>query len=204
MFERFSKDARAAVIGAQAEAKRLGHPAIGTEHLLLSLLRESNAAVLLRDCGLTAAGVEEAIDRLTPERPGTLGAADAAALRAIGIDLDQVRARIEENFGVVPPPPPPEVTRGWRFGLRRRAAEPEKPRPRPIGGHLPFVPRSKKVLELSLREALRLKHREITSEHLLLALLREGEGLAASVLSDAGVDFAVLRARTEAALRKAA
>jgi hypothetical protein len=60
-------------------------------------------------------------------------------------------------------------------------------------GHIPFTPRSKKVLELSLREALRLGHRVIRPEHILLGLIREGEGVAAQILAGAGVDFGRLR-----------
>jgi ATP-dependent Clp protease ATP-binding subunit ClpA len=72
------------------------------------------------------------------------------------------------------------------------------------GGHIPFVPRSKKVLELSLRESLRLRHKHIGSEHLLLGLLNEGEGLAAQILVESGLSLADLRDRTLRALRKAA
>jgi ATP-dependent Clp protease ATP-binding subunit ClpA len=60
------------------------------------------------------------------------------------------------------------------------------------------------VLELSLREAIRLKHKEISAEHILLGLLHEGRGLAAAILAEAGVDFADLRHRTETSLRAAA
>ena len=62
-------------------------------------------------------------------------------------------------------------------------------------GHIPFTPRAKKVLELSLREALQLSHKSIRSEHLLLGLLREGEGVAAQVLIASGVDIAALRTK---------
>jgi ATP-dependent Clp protease ATP-binding subunit ClpA len=60
------------------------------------------------------------------------------------------------------------------------------------------------VLELSLREALRLGHRRIASEHILLAVIREGQGLAARIMSDAGVDLAAMRRAAEASLRQAA
>jgi ATP-dependent Clp protease ATP-binding subunit ClpA len=68
----------------------------------------------------------------------------------------------------------------------------------------PWTVRSKKVLELSLREAVALHHNVIGSEHILLGLLRENGGLAAKILADARVDFGVLRERTVAALKKAA
>jgi ATP-dependent Clp protease ATP-binding subunit ClpA len=202
MFERFSTAARELVKDAQEQARRLEHGWIGTEHLLLALLAaEGRPGELLRDAGLTTELVTDAIQRLLGSTK--LGADDAAALRTIGIDLDEVRARIEEHFGPVdlnPPPPPPR--RRFRFGRRRQ--QPTRPVTGPITGHIPFTPRSKKVLELSLREALRLDSRSIELEHLLLGLLREGEGLAALVFAESGVDLGDLRRRTEDSLRKAA
>jgi ATP-dependent Clp protease ATP-binding subunit ClpA len=202
MFERFTKAARDVVVGAQEQARRLNHGAIGTEHLLLSMLaQDGRPAALLRDAGVTAEFAEAVVARVHGDNP-PLGAADAAALRAIGIDLDEVRARIEENFGPVELAPPPEPPRR-RFPWSRR--RPDRFAPRPvITGHIPFVPRSKKVLELSLREAVRLGHRSIEAEHLLLGLLREGEGLAAMILAEAGVDLANLRRKIELGLREAA
>jgi ATP-dependent Clp protease ATP-binding subunit ClpA len=200
MFERFSVAARAVVVECQEQARQLEHGAIGTEHLLLALLAsQTQTGVLLREAGLTTEGVTATIRRLLGLTP-PLGADDAAALRAIGIDLDEVKARIEEQFGPVdlnpPPPPPPRRL----FGLRRRSQQP----PGPVTGHIPFTPRSKKVLELSLREAVRLGNKSIEVEHVLLGLLREGEGLAALVLAESGVDLEDLRRRTEDSLRKAA
>jgi ATP-dependent Clp protease ATP-binding subunit ClpA len=204
MFERFTHSARAVVIDAQEEARRLKHQRIGSEHLLLAMLRtDGGAATLLSAEGITLEGVEAAIDRLVGAGPGALGAEDAAALRAIGIDLDEVRARIEENFGPVPlAPPPVEEPRRWRFGRRRRSER----RPQGIGPvrHLPFSPRAKKVLELSLREALRLESNRIGSEHILLGIIRDNEGLAARIMADAGVDFRAMRSRIEDSLREAA
>jgi ATP-dependent Clp protease ATP-binding subunit ClpA len=81
----------------------------------------------------------------------------SASLNALGYTHDNVQAKVEEMIG-----------RG-------------KPSP---GGHIPFTPRAKKVLELSLREALQLKHNYIGTEHILLGLLREGEGVAAQILAD--------------------
>ena len=75
---------------------------------------------------------------------------------------------------------------------------------RGTGGHRPFTPRAKKVLELALREAIRLKHRHIGTEHLLLGLVREGNGLAARVLTDAGIELDRLRDDTLAAVHRAA
>jgi hypothetical protein len=122
-----------------------------------------------------------------------------AALEAIGIDLNAVRAKLEESFG--PGALEPEVQPA-RYGLFGRKVS---------GGR--FTRRSKKVLELSLREALRLKHNfggadqartVIGTEHLLLGLIREGEGLAAKIMVDAGIPFEPLRRDLEHALRAAA
>ena len=198
MFERFTEQARTAVVNAQAAAIRLHHPAIGTEHLLLGLLDETSgpASGLLRDAGLTTAGVTAGIARLlgTGQRP--LGENDAAALEAIGIDLDAVRARVEEVFGPgALEPPAPEPDTGRRRLLRRRHTG---------GGHLPFTGRAKKVIELSLREALARHDGFIGSEHILLGLLRDNGGLAAKVMVEAGVDVEELRRRAARSLDRAA
>ncbi|WP_306216303.1 Clp protease N-terminal domain-containing protein [Actinoplanes sp. RD1] len=71
-------------------------------------------------------------------------------------------------------------------------------------GHVPFSKRNKKVLELSLREAIRLKHNYIAPEHIMLGILREGQGLAARILADQGVDFELLRADLTRSLGSAA
>ncbi|MEV4707417.1 Clp protease N-terminal domain-containing protein [Actinoplanes sp. NPDC049316] len=110
-------------------------------------------------------------------------AEDRAALKAIGIDLDAVRRAIEENFGPgslrLPRPPAPQ-----RKGLLRKFYG--------SSGHVPFSPRNKKVLELSLREALRLKHNFIAPEHIVLGMLREGRGLGVQMLAERGVDLTEL------------
>jgi ATP-dependent Clp protease ATP-binding subunit ClpA len=188
MFERFTNEARDAVVAAQQEARRLGHDCVGTEHVLLGLLQgEGIAARVLADRGVTAGAVEREV--LAFVRPGPFGAADALALGAIGIDLDEVRRRLEASFG-------PGALR-WRPGRRGRRRGPLP------GGHVPFSPRAKKVLELSLREALRLKHNHIGSEHILLGMVREGEGLAALVLTRLGADLDTVRARVLDELRRA-
>ncbi|HEX9998951.1 MAG TPA: Clp protease N-terminal domain-containing protein [Actinoplanes sp.] len=113
-------------------------------------------------------------------------AEDAAALKAIGIDLGAVRAAIEANFGAgaLHLPRPVKKKRGL-FG-RLYGGEPGS-------GHIPFTRRNKKVLELSLREALRLGHKFIAPEHIMLGLLRDGEGLGMLILKEKGVDFDKLR-----------
>src|SRR4051794_24495125 len=131
MFERFTEAARQSVVLAQQEARELHSGRIGTEHLLLGLLDQpgsAGGAVLARH-GLSRESVVEAIR--TFSRGDGL---DAAALGTVGIDLDAVRDSVEAAFG-------PGALDGPRRG-------------RQATGHIPFSPRAKKVLELSLREAL--------------------------------------------------
>ena len=97
----------------------------------------------------------------------------AKALESLGISLEAVRQQVEEIIG-------------------QGGSSPS--------GHIPFTPRAKKVLELSLREALALKHDHIGTEHILLGLLRESSGLAARVLSDLEAQPAALRARVQGLL----
>ena len=196
MFERFTHAARAAVIGAQSEARALNHSPIGTEHLLLAMVADETGPVAraLHDRGVDETYVRDRIiEHLGPavtdlDPLPDADAEDTAALKAIGIDLDQVRRAVEETFGrgALQLPDVPEPPR--RGLLRRRHGG------RGGGGHIPFSPRSKKVLELSLREALRLKHNFIAPEHIVLGILREGQGLAMQILAEAGVDTAKLRA----------
>lgn len=200
MFERFTPSARDVVVRAQVDAREMGHSPIGTQHLLLALVADSDGSVAraLSGQGVDEVSVRDAIvRRLGGASPVTdplpdADDEDAAALKAIGIDIDEVRRAIEATFG-------PDALR-----LPRK----EEPRKRGVrgrfGGHVPFSPRSKKVLELSLREAVRLGHRFIAPEHLMLGLLREGKGLAVLILTDAGVDEKKLRADLTRSLDEAA
>jgi len=201
MFERFTTAAREVVINSQQEARRLGHPFIGTEHVLLGLIHDPGSATtrLLSPHGLDPATVGADIQRLVgdkfePDLSFTdADAEDAAALKAIGIDLAKVRAAIEESFGAGSLQlPPREPRRRGLFGRRTG------------GGHIPFSARAKKVLELSLREAIRLHHNFIAPEHIMLGLLREGDGLACRILADHEVDFAKLRADLADSIRNEA
>jgi ATP-dependent Clp protease ATP-binding subunit ClpC len=131
MFERFTDRSRQVIVLAQEEARMLDHNYIGTEHILLGLIRESDGCA-------------------------------ARALESLGISLDAVRQQVEEIIG-----------RGQ-----------EAPT-----GPVPFTPRAKKVLALSLRESLQLGHNYIGTEHILLGLLREGDGVAAQVLVRLGADL---------------
>jgi ATP-dependent Clp protease ATP-binding subunit ClpA len=131
MFERFTERARRVVVLAQEEARMLNHNYIGTEHILLGLIREGEGVA-------------------------------AKALESLGISLEAVRQQVEKIIG-----------RGQQ----------------PPSGHIPFTPRAKKVLELSLREAKALGHNHIGTEHILLGLIREGSGVAAQVLVKLGADL---------------
>jgi ATP-dependent Clp protease ATP-binding subunit ClpA len=204
MFERFTKPAREAVVQAQFEAREMGHSPIGTQHLLLALVADENGSVAraLRAQGVDTVSVRDAIvQRLGVAAPVTdplpeADDEDAAALKAIGIDIEQVRRAIEANFGpdALRLPRKEEPSKRRFFGRARDG----------FTGHIPFSPRSKKVLELSLREALRLHHNFIAPEHMMLGLLREGDGMAALILADAGIDESVLRAELTKSLDEAA
>jgi ATP-dependent Clp protease ATP-binding subunit ClpA len=177
MFERFTEEARQTVVLAQQEARQLHAGHIGTEHLLLGLVGQGGTPVadVLGRHGLDRRSVLEAISRFTA---GT--ALDADALGAVGIDLDAVRERVEATFGP---------------GALDAPGSAREPR-----GHIPFTPRAKKVLELALREAIALKSRSIGDGHILLGVLREGEGLAMKVIHDRGIDPVVLRQEIRSAL----
>jgi ATP-dependent Clp protease ATP-binding subunit ClpA len=174
MFNRFTKDARAVVVRAQEEARALAADAIGIEHLLLGLAArpEGAAARVLDRLGLTHAALRAELVRSGEGH-------DAAALAAIGIDLDEVRRRVEASFGA--------------GALARRGRS-----------SLPFTPAAKQALELALREALALGDRSIGSEHVLLGVLRAPgppvtEALERLGSTPAAVRAAVLEARQRAA-----
>ncbi|WP_437113779.1 Clp protease N-terminal domain-containing protein [Streptomyces roseoverticillatus] len=187
MFERFTRDARIAVVQAQEEARMLGHAWIGSEHLLLGVLGQAGAPAVAAPArfGLTPEACRSA---LAPAGP--LGTGDAEALRAFGIDLEAVRARAEDTFGpgaLDRPGPPEERRRILPFGGRRRGDEPGRK------GHIPFTPRAKKALERSLREALARKERHIGAEHVLLGILDPDDKVTAGVLRKLGTDTATVR-----------
>jgi ATP-dependent Clp protease ATP-binding subunit ClpC len=135
LFERFTERARQVVVLAQEEARTLKHNYIGTEHILLGLLREEE--------GLAA-----------------------RVLESLDITVERVRAQVVRIVGSGE-----EVT----------------------SGQIPFTPRAKKVLELALREALSLGHNYIGTEHILLGLVRENEGVAARILLDFDADSEKIR-----------
>jgi ATP-dependent Clp protease ATP-binding subunit ClpA len=174
MFERFTATARLAVIGAQARARRRGDDRITTEHLLLALydVPDHLAVTVLDVLGADRAAVERAVD----ERRTGGRASDAAALATLGIDLDEVRRQVEDAFG------PGALERTRAAGARRRH----------VGGHIPFDRAARKVLELALREAVRLEHRHLGTEHLLLGLLQAG-GAAGEILAERGIRLEATR-----------
>jgi ATP-dependent Clp protease ATP-binding subunit ClpA len=184
MFERFTTAAREVVVSAQHEREEFGHPYVGTEHLLLGLLNEGagGAYAVLRRAGLNRIQVREDVRKML--RQGPLGDADAEALKAIGIDLEEVRSKVEASFGPgalqVPPLP--------RRGFFQRQGN--------------FSPRAKKALELALREAIRLHQGSLGPEHLLLGLIRGGDGLAVKIMVDYGIDLKTLRDQAEAELKR--
>jgi ATP-dependent Clp protease ATP-binding subunit ClpA len=204
MFERFTYAAREVVVQSQFEAREMGHSPIGTQHLLLALVADENGSVarVLREQGVDEVSVREAIISRLGGRAATTDPLpdaddeDAAALKAIGIDIEQVRRAVEENFGpdALRLPRREEEPRRGLFGRLRGSS----------GGHIPFSPRSKKVLELSLREAIRLHHNFIAPEHIMLGVMREGEGMGALILAEARVDQATLRAELKRSLDEAA
>jgi len=213
MFERFSGEARSAVAQAQEHARRLGHRYIGCEHLLLAAASTAEpASAALREHGVTPAGVETEIVRMVGlgRAADLFSASDREALASIGIDLDVVRARIEAAFG------PDAFTRGGPAACRSRPAVRKNPvallrrarrgghhqHPAP-SGHIPFTPRAKKSLALSLREAEARHDNYIGVEHLTLALVGMKDGAVPPILSALGASPATLRAAILDRYRKA-
>jgi hypothetical protein len=135
MLDRMTARAREVIIAAQDEARALHHNYIGTEHILLGLVKDGD---------------------------GVAG----RALDALGISLDAVRQQVLEIIGE---------------GRQAPA------------GHIPFTPRGKKVLDLALREAMQLDHLYIGTEHILLGLVKEGDGVAFQILTRLGADHARVR-----------
>lgn len=205
MFERFTADARAVVVGAQAHARRLGQRPIGTAHLLRALVDSAGTTSrALAAVGVTAATMDAA---LVTERADDRDT-DRRALASIGIDLDVVLGAVAADLATTPPAPGVPSGRRRRHGIGRAWS---RARRRPRGratrspsGHIPFSARSKRCLELALREALRLGSRRITTEHLLLGILREGHGQGRRILTDRGVSITALRHELERELRRSA
>ncbi|HPD17313.1 MAG TPA: ATP-dependent Clp protease ATP-binding subunit [Planctomycetota bacterium] len=137
MFDRFTERARKVMSFARLEAQRFHHDYVGTEHILLALVKEGTGVA-------------------------------SVVLKKMGVELKEIRAEIEKV-----------VERG--------------PEPVPPNQQLPYTPRAKRVLELALEEARSLGHHYIGTEHLLLGLLREQEGIAAQVLVNLGLKLEEVR-----------
>jgi len=210
MFERFTGGARAVVVQAQEHARRLGHGYIGCEHLLLAAASSSEpAGAVLREHGVTPEGVEAEIVRLAGlgQAAGLFSALDRDALASIGIDIDAVEAQIEAAFGPdALTRARPGACRGSRPARKRPLARLRRARgaghgrgtnadarPAGPGGHIPFTPRAKKSLELSLREARARQDGYIGAEHLALALVGMNAGAVPPILSALGTTQATLR-----------
>ncbi|MFG2295520.1 Clp protease N-terminal domain-containing protein [Streptomyces sp. NPDC048603] len=172
MFERFTREARAAVIGAQTEAARTGSASITEEHLLLSLLEQGALDPLDVDRASIRAGLAQA------RRRGGLSKADEEALAGLGIDLEQVIARVRETHGEDALATTEPCPKGLATVFGRRATD----------SHRPFTSAAKQTLEQSLRVALGRKDKTIGAPHLLLALLAR-PGVVAEVLTDHGVTY---------------
>lgn len=189
MLERLTAEARGTIARAIQDASGPPRRLVDTEHILLALLTKDTgiAAEVLREAGLTAEGVRSDIERLTGSPEPILTEGDAEALRAIGIDVDAVLARIEESFG----PGALEADQaggemeGRRGFLGRRGKTPSRPRR--------LTDRGRKVLELAVREAVRLHNDHIGTEHLLLGVIRIDDGLAMKIITDSGVSAESLR-----------
>ena len=181
MFERFTADARAAVIHAQARARELGHEHIGAEHLLFALAAERAATGrVLRAHDVTPERVSDEIERIL-DRRGVFDDIDGDALTAIGVDLDAVRERVERTFGAA-------ALRPSGSGRRRS-----------LTGHLPLSVGAKQCLYNALREMRTRRNNSLGSEHLLLALLSD-EGMPAQILGRIGADRDELRSEADALL----
>lgn len=187
MFERFTASARGCVVEAQVVARAKGDDSIACRHLLLALAtRPGPAADVLGPLGLTG----DALDRALRDLDGVTAAAEADALSALGIDLSAVRKAAEERFGL-------------------GALEQRQPKKRPwfrrvTDGHIPFTPKAKRALEMSLRECLRLGGTAIEAEFLLLGVLAAGDPQVDAVLARCGTTAQAMRAAVEDSLRRSA
>jgi ATP-dependent Clp protease ATP-binding subunit ClpA len=196
MFERFTDQARSVVIAAKTKAAEHGDDQILPVHMLYGLTAtEGLAATVLAPLGADAAAVERELDRMT--QPGRAVAGDQArddaeALAVIGIDLEEIKRKVEEGFGPGALDRVPPIPRG----------------PLSWTGRLPFSDQAKLTLAFSLREARVLRHGYIGTEHVLLGLLRVAERdprgeFAAITLRDPGIDPGQVRQRVLDELRHA-
>src|SRR4051812_37393869 len=179
MFERFTRNARVVVIGAQDLAQRHRAPEVRPAHLLESLTARDGTLAMQVLAGLGAPGgeVRRVVSGLGSQHSAGLDAEDAEALKLLGIDLDDVIRRIGQDLNGGPGPS--------------------------TKGHTRFARESKKVLELSLREALRLGDSFIGTEHVLLGLLRTGDHTVLQTLAAFDLDPDDVRRAVDEADRRA-
>ncbi len=206
MFERFTDKARTVVISAKTKARERGDDQIRLVHMLYGLVTSDGVA----ERALTALGVDEAAVEHELARTGTGGGApgggapgggaaageadagDAEALAAIGIDLDEIKRKIEESFGpgaLGRVPLTPKGPLNW------------------TGGRLPLDEQAKLSLALALREARAMHHNYLGTEHVLLGVLRAAERnprgeFAATTLPGLGLDPATAHERALAEVRR--
>lgn len=180
MFEKFTQNAKRAIVLSQDETVALGYDYIGTEHLLLGLLGvpDSTAGQVLTRHGVTPRHARDKVVAMLTEAgvTGTRGQAAVDALASIGIDVDEIRKRMDDTFG---------------------AGKFQYPRP-------PYTEQAKKMLMQTVHEATRLGSPEaIDTEHMLLGMLDDADSVAVQVLTAMDVDPGALRsevlARAEAA-----
>lgn len=171
MFERFSAEARRIVeLGAEV-AQELGHGYLDAGHLLIAIPGPDSATDALLTCGFDPARARRDLLLWEPATGPDLSEADARALRAIGVDLHDIRRRAEAAFG--------------RGAFDRRRRWHGRRRVRVCG--LPFMPEAKRALELALRESIHRGHRTIEPAHVLLGLPR-ANATATRLLEAQGVD----------------
>lgn len=192
MFEKFTDDARIAVVQAQAIARRWADPEIGAQHLLAALIDAPNTPP-----GRLLAEHQIGWEQLTQElakisRRGGVTDADSEALRDLGIDVEAVVRQVESTHGENALRGSGETSessgRGRLFGLFGG----EKNR-----GHIPFTTEAKRVLTRTLHEAVQLGDRHIDGEHMLLSLVST-PGVCADLLTAYGLDHATIRAHLAA------
>jgi ATP-dependent Clp protease ATP-binding subunit ClpA len=186
MFERLTEGSRAALVEAQEVARELGANHIDVAHVLYGCaeIREETAGRPLRDCGITAASIRGRLPRNDEPSEGHI---DPEALRAIGIDFNEVRAAVEGTFGVG----------ALEAATDRRAPAGKQYKP-------PFTPEAKRCVELSFRVALELRHKTIAPGHLLLSLLRLDNDFVVSTVEQSNTTVAGLSAAVLTRLSAAA
>jgi ATP-dependent Clp protease ATP-binding subunit ClpA len=179
MLERFTRSARAVTVGAQQSALQSHAPEVRPAHLLESLVSTDSVLAMKVLAGLGAPGdeVRRVVRGLVAQYSGGLDADDAEALKMLGIDLGEVLGRIDSDLndgsGLIP------------------------------RGHKSFSRQSKKVLELSLREAVRMGDGFIGTEHILLGLIRTGDHVVLETLAAFDLDPDDVRRAVEEADRRA-